>query len=1531
MRSRSGVILLLIITLVCASWVLRSSEAQVDAPGEKKEADDIQMRLYDGLLLETRPVREADLEFMIQNEGVASAGENYNIEIEGAGTGLKPPTMNEWSAIASSFRMIDSISFSSPSALNSSKLHNQSMYFPPIGNQGAEGSCVSWSIGYYTKTWQEAKEHDWNLSGASMGGTWPGQPTASYQDRIMSPDFLYHQVNNGVDGGSYYSDNIYMCQSTGICSWKEMPYNCYNSTSWPSEDAWREAPLYRSMKNSTYYMYTTTNTTLGDLKTWIDGGNLATISINAYRYSSLSNDLWNNTVECGTGRNHANTIIGYDDNFGPYQEDGTTTKGAFLVANSWGKGWTGDSNSDGMYWISYECMRKKVQYVYLMEDMIGYEPKALALFNISHPVREECTVTIGIGPKTSPEATKRRFASMYYDGGPHPFPSNMMAYDITEFDGSVSTFIGYNYFIKVDDGGTSSTGSIRDFSIELFDDYATGPSHRFTSTDPVVPTTNGGSVYAELTATDRTPPRIIQDMTAKNGTTGDPLNFTVVVTDNGLMKNVTVEYRSGSGPATNASMHRGPSDSWFLNITAPDSLDGINYLFHASDTGGNWNQTAEKGIPIRDNDKPTVVPSLPSKATTGDRFDMMVTVTDNIEVDEVVIENWIDWGSRTNTTLTNAQENNYTGSIVIQNRLGVLHLIVKANDTSGNMETLGTYYYQIEDDDLPTLEDDLSDTTSTTGDRFKLSAVIRDNIEVYNVWARYDNGDGFSGNSSLSRTTGDTWELSLVAPDSTSTIGYSFHYNDTSDNWNLSGLGSLSVSDDDPPVFGPDHSPGTATTGEDYMFRLEVADNIGIQGVHLEYWFGGGSHSNVTMSGTGPFTYSFKIPDNSVDDLNYIVHASDLSSNWNMTVPAAVVIKDNDLPTAWIDSSDQQGTTGGIFTFDLAVSDNIAIDEVFVEYWFGEGEHENISINGSPRHVLDIVLPLDSTETLHYIFHAKDTSDNWNSTSQKDILVFDDDLPAIGPDTTPGIGFTGDTFSFTVEARDNIGIDSVHVEYWFGEGEHENVSMSGSSYFYLNIEIPEDSVETLHYIFWASDISGNLNSTVQIDVQVIDNDKPSSHDDFTNTTATTGDEFQFRIRVIDNLGIAEVWLEYWFGEGEHENVSMDGEVEFTYSMMVPQDSLEDMIYIVHFCDGSGNWNRTHVKRISVIDNDIPVFGSHSLEANSTTGDRYEVSIEVIDNIGIADVALEFWFGDGGRQTVPMSGTGPTYMASIDIPEYSLEDLNIVISVHDTSGLTNTTDTIVVRITDDIDPTIEDVEDLIVYVGEEIGITVIASDNIGIATYLWEGSPVEVSGSTLEMVPTEEGRYEITVSVFDEQGNSARMDLTITVLPLDNDIDEDGIPDLVEDENGLDREDPSDALDDTDEDGLTNLEEYRNGTRMNDDDSDDDGMPDGWEVTHGLDPLSPSSMNDRDGDGATDLEEFNAGTDPLVADVGSDDDDTSDDDDDNDDEAINLLLPAMAFGGLIILIVLVIVTFLLIRKKKNPVGKGKDEEEVMTWD
>jgi hypothetical protein len=300
-----------------------------------------------------------EIEKLKQMIGVGMEGRNYNQIINGHGTGLRPPTEKEWAEIANKSYIVERILLNQALQSPSSVDLTTKPWFPPIGNQDGEGSCTAWAVGYYTKTFQEAKEHSWNLSAAEWVGGYNGYPTPAYQNRIFSPDFIYHLINFGVDEGSTFHDAINVVCFVGACSWERMPYNSSDSTSWPSEEAWREAPLYRGNSSGYEYMLLTTNDDLASLKNWIASDQLAIIAVDASQYSNLtSNDVWTLDNYIDPWTNHANTVVGYDDNIA-YIEQGQLRYGAFKIANSWGVGgW--EKVADGCYWISYEAMKQRV-------------------------------------------------------------------------------------------------------------------------------------------------------------------------------------------------------------------------------------------------------------------------------------------------------------------------------------------------------------------------------------------------------------------------------------------------------------------------------------------------------------------------------------------------------------------------------------------------------------------------------------------------------------------------------------------------------------------------------------------------------------------------------------------------------------------------------------------------------------------------------------------------------------------------------------------------------------------------------------------------------------------------------------------------------------------------------------------------------------------------------------------------------------------------------------------------------------------
>ena len=881
----------------------------------------------------------------------------------------------------------------------------------------------------------------------------------------------------------------------------------------------------------------------------------------------------------------------------------------------------------------------------------------------------------------------------------------------------------------------------------------------------------------------------VADYTPSTATTGEQLNFSVNVTDDVAVYGVWVEYWYGTGSHTNSTMTQGTGDIWYHIITVADTLDTLHYMFHANDTSDNWNETSMKNITITDNDRPVFgTDGTPSSRTTGEQLTFSINVTDNVGVNTVTVEYWYGTGTHTNVTMTNVGGNQWDYTITVADTLDTLYYIFHANDTSDNWNETSTGSVSISDNDRPVFGTDGTPSSRMTGEQLTFSINVTDNIGVSTVTVEYWYGTGSHTNVTMTNVGGNQWDYTITVANTPDPLYYIFHANDTSDNWNETSTVRVAIN---PPVFGTDGTPSSGTTGERLTFSINVTDNVGVNTVTVEYWYGTGSHTNVTMTNVGgnQWDYTITVAD-TLDTLYYIFHANDTSGNWVATAQKSITVIDNDRPVFGTDGTPTVGYTGDSFTFSIVVTDNVGVSAVYVEYWYGTGAHTNLSLSrGGGNTWTRTITVADTLDTLYYLFSATDASSNWNITSTKAVPIYDNDPPEF-TDHTFSVGYTGDPFLFNVTVTDNIALQSanpVWLYYWFGDNESRgtNVSMqnAGGDLYQYQITIPLNSLDLLHYYFMAVDTSGNWGRASKT-VVIKDNDLPEILADYTPSVATTGDFFQFRVNVTDNIGIGRVAVYYQYGPtGTPIVVEMEPMGMGIYvSNITVEHTLTPIEYNITVWDTSLNSVTSLNRTVIILDNDLPTFVLDATSKRPTTGEEFVFLVGVADNIEISSVFIEYWFGGGTHTNISMVPLEMgVYSYAIIIP-HQLGTLHYIIHISDTSDHWNQTEERVLTIIDnDLPELVSMTVPEYLTTGEDFTISLDAADNIGLGTvtlyYKYgeeEYTSVTLSGSAGHYTYTSTAPSDSTDSFFfyvvinDTSGNSISTPLKVLSV-IDNDM------------------------------------------------------------------------------------------------------------------------------------------------------------------
>lgn len=214
---------------------------------------------------------------------------------------------------------------------------------PPPGQQGKQQSCVGWAVAYALKSYQERLEERYSLVDTS------GRADPSH---VYSPAFIYNQINNGLDGGSYIIDALNLVWNQGAAPWADMPYSEADYTQRPSDTAKARAQRYRIAEWRKIDPHE-----LPELKAQLNAGYpiIIGITVDEGFLSAKPGFIWSADVGQKIGA-HAAVLVGYDDQ-----------RRAFKLINSFGVGW-----GDGGYgWVTYEHFSRVVNEAYIAKDGVN--------------------------------------------------------------------------------------------------------------------------------------------------------------------------------------------------------------------------------------------------------------------------------------------------------------------------------------------------------------------------------------------------------------------------------------------------------------------------------------------------------------------------------------------------------------------------------------------------------------------------------------------------------------------------------------------------------------------------------------------------------------------------------------------------------------------------------------------------------------------------------------------------------------------------------------------------------------------------------------------------------------------------------------------------------------------------------------------------------------------------------------------------------------------------------------------------------
>jgi hypothetical protein len=780
---------------------------------------------------------------------------------------------------------------------------------------------------------------------------------------------------------------------------------------------------------------------------------------------------------------------------------------------------------------------------------------------------------------------------------------------------------------------------------------------------------------------------------------GGFVNITVNILDDIALDEVWVNITYPNGSWVNISMTPGAGNGWFHNTTYGDS--GLySYKVWANDTSNNWNTTGPGTFRIRDINDPDLsnLNATPNPQENDGYVNITVDVTDDVAVGGVWVNITYPNGSWNNVIMEPSLVDGWYYNTTYA-ELGIHSYIVWANDTSNNWNSSGPQTFTIQDTDGPVLTnlDDTPDPQENE-DYVNITVDVTDDMYVDEVWVNITYPDGSWVNISMDKGVGDEWYYSSPYSD-LGIYSYTVWANDTSNNWNGSGLQTFTIQDTDGPVLtNIDDTPDPQEVGGFVNITVDVLDDIAVDRVWANITYPNGTWINISME-QGPgngWYYNTTYTDLGIH--NYTIWANDTIGNWNSASMKTFEIKSDIIPPViWnlTDFPDPQ-KPGGFVNITASATDDTAVGEVWINVTYPNGTWINVTMKQGMGNEWYFNTTYAITGLHLYTVWANDTSNNWNVVGPGTFQIQDINLPEFDNlADTPDPQENGGNVNITVDVTDDVSVGGVWIYITYPDGSWVNTSMipCGGDEWYFNTIYGD--LGQYSYTAWANDTSNNWNSTSPGIFTIQDTDGPQlTNIESIPATQIIGGYVNLSVNVFDDVAVYEVWVNVTYPDGGFNNVSMIKGIGDEWFYNITYGMPGTYSYTVYANDTSDNWNNTILRTFEISGFNAPpeLWNLMDFPDPQDVGGFVNITVNVTDDVGVDEVWVNIIYpNSAGINASMLQGIGDIWFYTrtftvLDVYTYT-------VWAKDTSNQWNSSGPEIFTIHDIVPPTFDNLNDI----------------------------------------------------------------------------------------------------------------------------------------------------------------------------------------------------------------------------------------------